>query len=88
MIGRERRESPSHSERDPNEAKKVPNADCRLGNSGISKNDNPTVLARYRIWRWIAPRLPTRRSRDWAWRHKWRLWHTLNGPHQSLWGIA
>jgi hypothetical protein len=42
---------------------------------------------RYRLWRWIAPRLPTRRSRDWAWARKWRLWHDLYGPHRSLWAL-
>jgi hypothetical protein len=39
----------------------------------------------YFFWRWIAPKLPTRRLRDWAWDHKWALWHELYGAHQSLW---
>jgi hypothetical protein len=40
---------------------------------------------RYLFWRWLAPKLPTRRLRDWAWAHKWALWHTLYGPHERLW---
>jgi hypothetical protein len=43
------------------------------------------TVARYRFWRWLAPRLPSRKSRDWAWERKWRLWHALYGPHQLLW---
>jgi hypothetical protein len=40
---------------------------------------------RYLFWRWLAPKLPTRRLRDWAWAHKWALWHALYGPHERLW---
>ena len=43
------------------------------------------AIAAYRFWRWLAPKMPTRRTRDWAWRHKWRLWHDLYGQHQTLW---
>lgn len=43
------------------------------------------MIFRYRFWRWIAPMLPSRRLRDWAWAHKWNLWHALYGPHQLLW---
>jgi hypothetical protein len=42
---------------------------------------------RYRFWRWIAPKMPTRKLRDWAWQMKWHHWHRLYGPHQCLWSI-
>jgi hypothetical protein len=41
----------------------------------------------YAMFRWLAPRLPSRRSRDWAWGWKWRLWHSLYGPHVHLWAF-
>lgn len=40
---------------------------------------------RYHFWRWLAPKLPTRRTRDWAWERKWRVWHQLYSPHAMLW---
>lgn len=43
------------------------------------------LRVRYAFWRWLAPKLPTRRLKVWAWDHKWRLWHDLFGPHVNLW---
>jgi hypothetical protein len=43
------------------------------------------MIVRYRFWRWLAPNLPTRRMRNWAWGRKWALWHRLYGPHEHLW---
>jgi hypothetical protein len=43
------------------------------------------MMIRYAFWRWLAPKLPTRKLRVWAWDRKWRLWHALYGPHESLW---
>lgn len=40
---------------------------------------------RYAFWRWLAPKMPTRKSRVWAWERKWSLWHGLYGPHEQLW---
>ncbi|WP_380925408.1 hypothetical protein [Sphingomonas leidyi] len=40
---------------------------------------------RFLFWRWLAPKLPRRAWRDWAWDRKWRLWHALYGPHINLW---
>lgn len=39
----------------------------------------------YRFYRWLAPKLPTRRLRNWAWGRKWSAWHNLYGGHESLW---
>lgn len=44
-------------------------------------------MARYRFWRWIAPLLPMRRLRDWAWARKWSLWHEIYGEHVLLWSV-
>lgn len=44
-------------------------------------------MIRYQFWRWVAPKLPRRKWRDWAWAHKWRLWHDTYGRHQCLWKI-
>jgi hypothetical protein len=43
------------------------------------------AIAAYLASRWLAPRLPTTRLRGWAWAIKWRLWHSLYGPHVFLW---
>lgn len=42
-------------------------------------------MFRYRFWRWLAPKLPYRRLRDWAWGRKWCLWFRLYGDHVCLW---
>lgn len=42
-------------------------------------------MARYRFWRWLAPKLPGRKLRVWVWDHKWRLWFMLYESHINLW---
>jgi hypothetical protein len=42
-------------------------------------------MTRYRFYRWLAPKLPTRRLRDWAWGKKWDAWHGLYDAHENLW---
>lgn len=43
------------------------------------------MIYRYLFWRWLAPKMPSRKLRDWAWGRKWRLWFTLFGDHVPLW---
>jgi hypothetical protein len=43
------------------------------------------VKLRYGLWRWLAPRLPYRRLRVWAWDRKWALWFRLYDDHVLLW---
>lgn len=45
------------------------------------------TLTRYLFWRWIAPKLPTRTLRDWAWQRKWAAWREIYGAHELLWKV-
>lgn len=40
------------------------------------------------FWRWLAPKLPHRKLRDWAWGRKWPLWFELYGSHVCLWDMT